>query len=212
MITRAFAPVALFVSLTAPLGGQDLSGVWQYRSPNAGEVTIRLRQDSTGGVAGTLIRPGRVSTIRGVVDDGVLRGTAEHDGVMEHIEARLVGASLLWRGEGPEGDEYALQRLEGAAAFVDSAPADPFAGTWIGEGVRLVLEGRDGTYSGSLTVAGATWSVLGRANGSVLLCTVASQGETGRLTATLSGDALMLSGRAASTVLQRVHTDSSQVR
>lgn len=209
MITRPLAATTLLVALTAPLGGQDLSGMWQSGSPRAGEITLMLQQDSAGVVTGTLTVAGRIATVRGVVRGGVLRGTAERDGIAERIEARLLGESLLWRVEGLEGEEYALQRLgQTAVTPGDSVASGSFAGTWVGEGVLLVLEEGDGAYSGTLTVAGVPWSVLARARGPVLICTIASGGETRRLTATLSGDVLMLSGRAASAPLKRAPADS----
>ena len=208
MTARAFAATTFLVALGAPLGGQDMSGSWQFGSPRAGEMMLRLQQDSSGVVTGTLMVARHISTVHGVLDGGVLRGTTERDGVVERIEARLLGTSLLWRVGGAEGEEYAFQRVVEPGRSVDSVAVDPFAGTWLGEGVRLALEGSDGTYSGTLTVAGETWSVLARAQGPVLICTIASRGETGRLTATLSGDALMLSGRAASAPRKRAAPSS----
>lgn len=211
-MTRTSALLLWLACITAQLGGQDLSGTWHYQSPTGEAITLRLRQDSSGAATGTLMTATRTLTVSGVVEAGVLRGTAQHAGVIEHIEARLLGESLLWRLGPADGEEYAFQRVEGTRFPGDSGAADPFSGIWLGQGVRLVLEVNDGSYVGTLTVAGETWSVLGRVNGSVLVCTVAAGGEVGRLTATRSGRSLMLAGRAASATLERVSPDSSRFR
>lgn len=149
--------------------------------------------------------------VQGVVEGTLLRGTVGDSGTLEPVAARLLGTSLLWQSE-RTGAEEVCQRVEATSGPIDAEVSDPFAGTWVGAGIRLVLEEDAGTYMGTLTVAGATWSVLARANGRVLWCTVATQGETGRLTATLSGQSLLLSGRAASATLQRASPDSGRSR
>lgn len=209
-MTRISTVLLWLACLTGELGGQDLSGTWHHRTPTGESITLQLRQESTGAATGSLMTAAQTLTVSGVVEAGVLRGTAHRAGVIEHIEARLLGESLLWRIVRAGGDEYAFQRVEGPGPSGDSVAAAPFAGMWTGEGVRLVLEVSNGSYVGTLTVAGDTWSILGRANGSVLVCTVAGKGEMGRLTATLSGSSLMLAGRAASATLERVAPDSSQ--
>jgi hypothetical protein len=212
---RALITVVWLMCAAAPALGQDLSGTWRFRPEMGDQLLLVLEQDSLGNATGSLSIGELRFEVRGVVEGGLLRGTMEGEEIIDRFTARLLGTSLLWQVEGSDA-EYAFQSVDDPAprpeADARAAGGDRFAGTWIGAGVRLVLEGESGTYAGTVTIAGEIWSILARANGTVLVCTVVGKGEAGRLTGVLSGDALMLLGSAASALLHRMPPDSGEMK
>lgn len=204
------------LAAAAPAVGQDVTGTWEFITAAGDRVVLVLTQDSAGAAAGTLAVGALRFDVRGVVEGGVLQGTLEGENVSDRFTARLLGTSLLWQAEGSTTGEYAFQLAREDDGPEENQPTsargDPFAGTWLGAGMKLVLEGGAGTYEGTVTIAGERWSILARANGTVLICTIVGRGEAGQLTGVLSGEVLMLSGSEASALLHRSAPDSSEAR
>jgi hypothetical protein len=208
----ALVPVLLTVASTS-LGAQ-YSGTWTMRNAQGGVVTVTLTQDAQGVVAGTMSGAGTTYTIEGMLEEGIAVGAIYDQSGGVYFEAQVQDAELLLTLIEPGADnqpDYSRMRDlvltrttdAGGAALGDAAGnplasgaagarADPFAATFDGQGVQLVLEAEGGEYRGTLTFDGQSYPVAAMAAGPSLTGSFAVGNERYPFEAQLEGEVLVL--------------------
>jgi hypothetical protein len=190
------------------------SGTWTMQNAQGGVVTVTLTQDAQGVIAGTMIGAGTTYTIEGMLEDGIAVGAIYDQSGGVYFEAQLEDAELLLTLIEPGADnqpDYSRMRdlvltrtmdpgepalgdvagnpLAGAAA---GTRADPFAATFDGQGLQLVLESESGEYRGTLTFDGQSYPVTATAAGPSLTGAFAVGDERYPFEAQLEGGVLVL--------------------
>ncbi len=154
----------------------EFTGSFTLTTPT-GPFTVVLARQEGNRVIGTMTGGGATGTIDGVAEAGMFVGGMSFGGPHLFVRARRDGARLTFEMaefdlQGQVAWGTARMLVFEAVAPAVSAPAaaagprnpfsrraaepaaDPLAGGWTGEGVRLLLEGRDGRWRGRLEFAG----------------------------------------------------------
>lgn len=191
MPRRSSVPLAALLALlgvfaaATPGRAQSFHGVFRVPTDGGGSVTATLSQRGDV-VTGTLTLDGAPNRLEGVVDGGVLVGTARSvEGVL-HVEAQrfanelrltLYGSDAQGRPDYGDAETVSLfvpgtapppgpavpptggNPLAPGSGGNPLAGADPFVGTFTDGSITLRLEGFGGQYRGQLTVAGQLYPV-----------------------------------------------------
>jgi hypothetical protein len=217
---------ALFLGASSLLA-QDYSGTYSVASPQGGTVTLNLSQDASGSLTGTMAGSGVQFQVEGMIEEGIAVGAMynQEGGVL--FEAQLQGNELLLSlfDVGPDGTpnyeqarEVVMTRSGAAVAPGVGAPSrgnpvgagnplagggDPFTGDYSGEGIALSLQGRGGTYTGTMTFQGTDYPVNASAAGSHLSGSFSAGGQSYSFEADLVGDQLSLASGGTTYSLAR---------
>jgi hypothetical protein len=208
----ALVPVLLAVASTS-LAAQ-YSGTWTMRDAQGGVVTVTLTQDAQGVIAGTMHGAGTMYTIEGMLEEGIAVGAIYDQSGGVYFEAQLQDAELLLSLVEPGADnqpDYSRMRHlvltrttdAGVAGLGDAAGnplaggaagarGDPFAATFDGQGLHLVLEAERGGYRGTLTFDGQSYPVAATAAGPSLTGSFAVGDERYPFEAQLEDEVLVL--------------------
>lgn len=173
---------------------QNYSGSYTVQNQQGGSITLTLNQDAQGNLTGTMSGNNQQYRVEGMLEEGIAVGAIYNEQGGVYFEAQLQGTELLLSliepGADNQPDYSQMQELvltrQGAAAGVMPQPrmpaqgsnplaaggaqgaGDPFAGTFTGEGMSLVLQGSQGGYTGSLSFQGQSFPVQATAQGGQL--------------------------------------------
>ncbi|UCF20728.1 MAG: hypothetical protein JSU87_04780, partial [Gemmatimonadota bacterium] len=209
---------------------QSYTGTYTVANQQGGIITLTLRQDAQNAVLGTMSGNGVQFQVEGIVEEGVAVGAIYNEEGGVYFEAQLQGSQLLLSlfNVGPDNEpdysnptELVLSRQAGAAAPTPSQPpsaapgaapseggnplggGSTFAGSFVGEGISLQLQGTQGGYNGTLTFQGQSYPVQASATGGRLQGSFAAGGESYPFEAALQGESLTLVSAGNTYQLQR---------
>ncbi|MGD8726386.1 MAG: hypothetical protein PVH40_02010, partial [Gemmatimonadales bacterium] len=221
-----FGLVALLL-LSVSIAAQNYSGTYAVQNQQGGLISLTITQDAQGTLTGTMSGNNQQYQVEGMLEEGIAVGAIYNQQGGVYFEAQLQGAQLLLTliepGPDNQPDYTKMQDLvltrqgaAGAAGQVQQAPAaganplaarqgggDPFAGTFVGDGLSLQLQQTQGGYAGSLTFEGQSFPVQARAQGGQLQGAFTAGGQQYAFQARVQGGSMTLVSDGNSYALTR---------
>jgi hypothetical protein len=223
----------------ALLGGasataQDFSGTYRLNAGGGTAITVTLRQARNGQVTGTL--QGKTSfRIQARMRGGTFSGYASNPSGRIHLRGQLAGGQLqlamaevgadgqpqlgttrtvLMERVTPPGRAPASRADKTAplaqAPRAAARPADPFAGTFVGDGIALTLARSGAGYAGSATSEGERYRVRAQLSGSILSGVYEGGGGQLPFQAMVQGDVMRLAAGGETYTLRRQGGDAGR--
>ena len=211
---------AVLTSAASPAGAQAISGTYTTRNPQGGVVTLMLRPNGNGGLAGTFSGNGNSFQVQGTMGDDAADGIISGNGVGLFFSARLQGDQLELAIAEPDANgqpnfakatRLQLRRDNGGTATGPATPPaggvsqngnplarggpaaqDKYAGSWTSKDVQLSLNGTSGKYTGQLTHQGRTYPVTLADEGPGLSGSFTTGGQKYDLLVKVDGSSLLL--------------------
>ncbi len=207
--------------LGTPAFAQDFAGAYTLPTPSGG-VRLVLERGSGDQFTGTLAGNGSTGLVRARQEKDMLLGSVTLAGQPLFLRAwrpdgrlRVELAELDASGQPVWSTVRALDFEPDSAAIPAGEPRNPFArrpgenagdplaGQFAGDGVSMVLEGRDGSWSGRLEVDGEAYPVRVSGSPERLTGTLFEDGESFPFTGRLVGDRLTIESADGAFELRR---------
>lgn len=209
---RKLLVLAILLSFSAAASAQTYSGSYTVQNQQGGIITLTFNQDAQGNLTGTMSGNGQQYQVEGMIEEGIAVGAIYNEQGGVYFEAQLQGGQLLLTliepGSDNQPDYSRTQDLvltrAGAGAAMPQAPqpsqggnplaggaaqgaADPFVGSFTGNGISLQLQPAQGGYAGSLTFQGQSFPVEATARGGQLQGAFSAGGQQYAFQAAMQG-------------------------
>lgn len=231
LLKASFTVIFLFL-LGVDAQTFTFSGSFSVPSQSGGKVILALQQDAQGQVTGTMQGDNATFEVQASTDPGgfIVGVVSDGKGGGFAFEAYPGATSeqliLSIYGDNGEAQEIVFQReasvptpasQENAAQPNPLAPgnplasqnplgADPWLGSFSDGTLNVVLQGANGTYTGTLELAGQRYPLKAQASATELTGQFEANGSSFAFSAKLEGDKMNLSSGGNSYVLSRQMT------